>query len=37
MANHSSGKTGKGSSVHARRAVAYIVLILISFLCLFWF
>ena len=37
MANHSSGKKGKGSSVHARRAVAYIVLILISFLCLFWF
>lgn len=37
MANHSAGKKGKGSSVHARRAVAYIVLILISFLCLFWF
>ena len=25
------------NSVHARRAVAYIVLIIISFLCLFWF
>ena len=25
------------NSVHARRAIAYIVLILISFLCLFWF
>ncbi len=25
------------NTVHARRAVAYIVLILISFLCLFWF
>lgn len=37
MSNHSSGKKGKGSSVYARRAVAYIVLILISFLCLFWF
>lgn len=37
MSNHSSGKKGKGSSVHARRVVAYIVLILISFLCLFWF
>ena len=37
MANHSSGKKGKGSSVHARRSVAYIVQILISFLCLFWF
>ena len=25
------------NSVHARRAIAYIVLIIISFLCLFWF
>lgn len=25
------------NSVHARRAVAYIVLVIISFLCLFWF
>ena len=25
------------NSVHARRVIAYIVLILISFLCLFWF
>jgi multiple sugar transport system permease protein len=27
----------KGMGIHARRAIAYIVLILISFLCLFWF
>lgn len=27
----------KGMGVHGRRTVAYIVLILISFLCLFWF
>ncbi|MBQ8306620.1 MAG: carbohydrate ABC transporter permease [Blautia sp.] len=27
----------KGMGVHGRRAVSYIVLILISFLCLFWF
>ena len=27
----------KGASVHARRAVAYIVLILLTFLCLIWF
>ncbi len=27
----------KGASVHARRAIAYIVLILLSFLCLIWF
>jgi multiple sugar transport system permease protein len=27
----------KGVGIHARRAIAYIVLILISFLCLFWF
>ena len=29
-------KAGK-DSIHARRAAAYVVLILISFLCLFWF
>lgn len=27
----------KGMNIHARRAIAYTVLILISFLCLFWF
>ena len=26
-----------GASIHARRAIAYIVLILVSILCLFWF
>lgn len=30
-------KTSKGLGVNARRAVAYVVLILVSFLCLFWF
>ncbi len=29
--------TSKGMGIHARRAIAYIVLILISVLCLFWF
>ena len=27
----------KGLGLHARRAIAYIVLIIISFFCLFWF
>jgi len=31
------GKTQKGMNVHARRVIAYIVLVLISFFCLFWF
>ena len=26
-----------GLGIHARRAIAYIVLIIISFFCLFWF
>ena len=30
-------KTSDGIGIHARRALAYIVLILISFLCLVWF
>jgi len=30
-------KKQSGGGIHARRLVAYIVLILISFLCLFWF
>lgn len=37
MAGTSVKKKSSGSSIHARRAVAYIVLILISFMCLFWF
>jgi multiple sugar transport system permease protein len=32
-----AGKQDTGASVHARRVVSYVVLILISFLCLFWF
>jgi len=27
----------QGNSVHARRAIAYVVLIILTFLCLFWF
>lgn len=30
-------KKTNGASVHARRAIAYIVLIILSFLCLIWF
>ena len=30
-------ETKKGMGIHARRALAYIVLVVISFLCLFWF
>ena len=30
-------KTSGGMGIHARRALAYIVLVLISFLCLIWF
>ena len=29
--------TRKGMNIHARRTIAYIVLILLSFLCLIWF
>ncbi|WP_072913501.1 carbohydrate ABC transporter permease [Pseudobutyrivibrio xylanivorans] len=32
-----AGKQDTGASVHARRVVSYVVLIIISFLCLFWF
>ena len=32
-----AGQSDTGASVHARRVIAYIVLILITFLCLFWF
>ena len=32
-----AGQNDNAASVHARRAVAYVVLILVSFLCLFWF
>lgn len=30
-------KKQKGMSIHARRSVSYIVLVMISFFCLFWF
>ena len=30
-------KTDKGIGVHARRVIAYVVLAILSFLCLFWF
>ena len=36
--NAVNGKgTSKGMNIHARRAIAYTVLILLSFLCLIWF
>lgn len=37
MRNDREMKVKKGLDVRARRVIAYIVLILISFLCLFWF
>ena len=37
MANTTNNGTKKGMGLHARRAIAYIVLIVISFFCLFWF
>lgn len=30
-------ETSKGMGIHARRAIAYIVLVIITFFCLFWF
>lgn len=35
MSEHN--KTSKGMGIHARRGVAYVVLIFMTFLCLFWF
>ena len=37
MAKTTNNGTKKGMGLHARRAIAYIVLIIISFFCLFWF
>jgi multiple sugar transport system permease protein len=37
MAKSEEQKLSKGMGIHARRVLAYIVLILISFFCLFWF
>ena len=35
--NDIAGQTSKGASVHARRLLSYLVLIIVTFLCLFWF
>ena len=32
-----AGQSDAGASVHVRRVIAYVVLILITFICLFWF
>ncbi len=32
-----TNKTSKGLGIHARRFIAYVVLIFLTFLCLFWF
>lgn len=37
MAGTTVKKNKSGGSLHARRAVAYIVLVILSFICLFWF
>ena len=37
MPNDSVKKESKGMGIHGRRTIAYIVLVLVSFLCLFWF
>ncbi len=37
MAKTTNNGTKKGMGLHARRVIAYIVLIIISFFCLFWF
>ena len=37
MLSIEANETKKGMGIHARRILAYVVLILVSFLCLFWF
>ena len=37
MADNKSNGLKKGVGLHARRVIAYIVLIIITFFCLFWF
>ena len=37
MRNDKDTKLKKGVSVNARRSIAYVVLVIVSFLCLFWF
>lgn len=32
-----AGQKENGASIHARRVISYVVLILVTFLCLFWF
>lgn len=37
MQNNQENQLKKGMGIHARRALAYIVLVIISFFCLCWF
>ena len=37
MLSMETNETKKGMGIHARRILAYVVLVLVSFLCLFWF
>ena len=37
MLNVETNETKKGMGIHARRILAYVILVLVSFLCLFWF
>lgn len=37
MLNIETNETKKGMGIHARRILAYVVLVFMSFLCLFWF
>ena len=37
MLSIETNETKKGMGIHARRILAYVVLMLVSFLCLFWF
>lgn len=37
MLSIETNETKKGMGIHARRILAYVVLVLVSFLCLFWF
>ena len=37
MSGHETNKLKKGMGIRARRVIAYIVLIVITFFCLFWF
>ena len=37
MSGHETNKLKKGMGIRARRVIAYIVLTVITFFCLFWF